>query len=175
MNDAAEKLTWQALLARWGSHSVPLIRVLPPEHRAASFYQRTWVNTDGTDWGSFSNPVNTTGRHLANGEVTKKPEVFAAFAISTFLRDERVTVDGRVIVELIERSLQRCEVSLLDCWTYNPIHVLPRIRDSRHKLRNRHHWTAYVDAAAKRWSELAADFSVVLETQHVSLPSRLIV
>lgn len=169
----ATALTWGALQSRWTSHSVSLVEVLPPEDCLARLYVRAWVKRDGTAFPQQSNPVNSTARHLAAGGVTQSPALFAAFAIATFIRSEGRNPYNRDVLTLIDRNLTPGERALLTCWTSTAVKVLPRAEAGElapgdwRDWREPHDWTFWVDRAADRWSGLAAEFSVVDETQHL--------
>jgi hypothetical protein len=158
VNDPAA-LTWEAVLERWRRHAVPLVGVLDREG-TPGYQPERWSNPDGSPCTYlYRNPVNDTGRVLALGLVTRTPEVFAAFAIHCFVRSERDNRDSVELDWLAKEALGRADTGR-DFWGRNAKHVLPEGHPPRFNTLTTRDWRDWLDAAARRWSKLAADFAV---------------
>lgn len=178
MQETSTPLTWSTLQARWASHHVPLVEVLPPEESGVRWHRRAWVNRDGSSLPLLDPPMDMTALLLARGDATKSPELFAAFAISLFLRNEGQNAHNQEVTLLLEGShLGRQLKDLLGCWHGNAVHVLPLFAGgpqtpvNQREWATAQHWTYWVDLAAERWKHLAMEFAVVVQTQHIKRPT----
>jgi hypothetical protein len=154
-----KKFTWLEVVDQWSKHMVPIVTVIEipnfPEHRHGR-----WANKDGTNCEFiYGNPVNETGRHLAEGLVTSSADIFAAFAIYSFLI-------GKSFANLDLKELTMNVVNKIDTrdgwyWRSNVVRVLPTDIGGGELPISRQDWKGQIDEAASTWSQLAAGFAVL--------------
>jgi hypothetical protein len=165
-----DRLTWQAALSRWKAHDVRQISIVDREGEATYLPQR-WINRNGSDAQYiYGNPVNCTGLHLALGTVTKTPEMFAAFAIHAFLVEKHSPHPE--LDALARMALDRYDNRPGDYWHSNARRVLPIEGDRRLDPDERSDWKGWIDAAARVWTRLESDHSVLRWSGDAALGSR---
>ena len=172
MNIKTPQLTWKAAYNRWKAHEVRQISLIKRPGEVPYSPQR-WANKNGSDsMYIYGNPANGTARHLAIGLVTQAPEMFAAFAMHTFLvqKEKSHCELGLLMKETIQKYDDRCG----DYWHSNAKRLLPFEGDRRLDPDERDDWKGWIDAAARVWARLESDYSVLTWTGDDEVRRRLL-
>jgi len=156
------KLTWATVMARWATHNVPLVTVIKqPEPKR--YYPPRWLNKDGSECRfRFANPTEDTGYSLAVGEVMQTPEEYAAFALLAALRQwgEDVAEPCRTLTNLARDVSAPGVLGAGLYWHHAARNVLPDVVGAFCDSDEMRDCELWVDAAAKEWTSIAANYSV---------------
>jgi len=156
--------TWLDALERWTAHQVRPPAVVTFD-RGRHEHDEPWVlaTTERAAWTSL-NPQRLTALHLARGQVTGSPSLFAAYAISCVALEHCSAYSGALfeLSQLARDHLLGAGLNFQQMWERNSRFVLPSFPSAQSfKWEEDVEVGVCIDSAASYWTALGTELSIV--------------